>query len=505
MYYILKYIQKYFIISTVTFNLEDHNMNKLTGLKPHKVFEYFEKLSSIPRGSGDMKKVSEFCVEFSKEHSLKYIHDDSNNVIIYKDATKGYENSPTVILQGHLDMVCQKDEGVDIDFEEDGLDLYIDGEFIKAKGTTLGADNGIAVAYALAILDSEEISHPALEVVFTTDEEIGMCGAMDLDMSKLSGRRMINMDMEGESTITISCAGGSDFGVSIPVVRNKISSKAISISIRGLKGGHSGVEINSGRVNANVLMARILDKVKNYDGFSLINISGGDKGNAIPLMSNADFVVEDTEKAVEEISLYAQLIKDEIAFREPDFKFEITVCGEKEWNVIGEDISRKIVYILLCTPNGVVDMSKEIDNLVETSLNLGILKTEENEITLLHTLRSNKKSALKFMEDKLKTFYECIECTITTGGHYPPWEFKSDSVMQDKYKEVASDILGFEPECVAIHAGLECGVFSSALDGLDCISVGPDMYDIHTTSERLNIESAKRVFDIVCEVLKRCK
>ncbi len=480
-------------------------MDKLKGLKPQKVFEYFEKLSSIPRGSGDMEKISKFCVEFAKEHSLKYVHDDSNNVIIYKDATEGYEKSSTVILQGHLDMVCQKDEGVNIDFEKDGIEVYIDGDYIRAKGTTLGADNGIAVAYALAILDSKEISHPALEVVFTTDEEIGMLGAMDLDMSKLSGKRMINMDMEGESTITISCAGGSDFGVSIPIVRDKVLSKSISICIRGLKGGHSGVEINSGRVNANVIMGRILNKVKNYNGFSLISVSGGDKGNAIPLLSRAEFVVGDTEKALEEISSYVQTIKKEISFREPDFNVEILLRDKKECNVIDEDLSRKIVYILLCIPNGVVDMSKEIENLVETSLNLGILKTEENEITLLHTLRSNKKSALKFMEEKLKTFYECIECTITTGGHYPPWEFKSDSVMQGLYKDVASQILGFEPECVAIHAGLECGVFSSALEGVDCISIGPDMFDIHTTSERLNIESAKRVYDILCEVLKKCK
>ena len=480
-------------------------MNKLNGLKPQKVFEYFEKISSIPRGSGDTKKISEFCVEFAKEHNLEYYQDSSNNVIIYKNATKGYEDSPAVILQGHLDMVCQKDEGVNKDFEKDGLDIYIDGDFIKAKGTTLGADNGIAVAYALAVLDSDEIQHPKLEAVFTTDEEIGMLGAIDLDMSRLSGRRMINMDMEGEETITISCAGGSDFAVNIPLERKKVRKEAISVAVRGLKGGHSGVEINSGRVNANVLMARILQKVKDYEGFCLEDYSGGDKGNAIPLLCKSVFVADDIKKAYECLTSYAQIIKEEISSREPDFTFEINILDNDERMVIAEELSRKLVYIVLCAPNGVVDMSREIDNLVETSLNLGILKTENDNITILHTLRSNKKSAMKFMEDKLRTYYECVDCQITTGGHYPPWEFNSRSVMQGLYCETAKDILGFTPERMAIHAGLECGVFSSALEGLDCISIGPDMYDIHTTSERLNIHSAKRMYEVVCEVLKKCK
>ena len=480
-------------------------MNKLNGLKPQKVFEYFEKISSIPRGSGDTKKISEFCVEFAKEHNLEYYHDSSNNVIIYKNATKGYEDSPAVILQGHLDMVCQKDEGVNKDFEKDGLDIYIDGDFIKAKGTTLGADNGIAVAYALAILDSDELQHPKLEAVFTTDEEIGMLGAIDLDMSRLSGRRMINMDMEGEGTLTVSCAGGSDFGVNVAVDRKSIMSKAVSVTLRGLKGGHSGVEINSGRVNANVLMARLLQKIKDCEGFCIESFDGGDKGNAIPLLSNAIFVADDIDMVYREINSYAGVIKDEISLREPDFVFDINILEEKERNVIEQQLSKKLVYLVLCAPNGVVDMSKEIDNLVETSLNLGILKTEEEKIFILHTLRSNKKSALTFMEDKLKTFYECIDCEINTGGHYPPWEFNNKSVMQGIYQETAKGILGFTPECVAIHAGLECGVFSSALDGLDCISIGPDMFDIHTTKETLDIHSTERMYNLVCQVLKKCK
>lgn len=480
-------------------------MQKLLNLEPERVFKYFEEISKIPRGSGDMEKISSYCLDFAKKHSLKAFRDEANNVVIYKNAAKGYENSEPVILQGHLDMVCQKDENVQIDFEKDGLEIFVDGDYIKARGTTLGADNGIAVSIILAILESDSLPHPPIEAVFTTDEEIGMVGALSLDLNKLKGRKMINIDSEDPSIVTTSCAGGSDFKVTVPVFRSLVNGTKISLCVRGLKGGHSGVEIDSGRVNSNILMARILNYARSISSFDLINIDGGDKGNAIPLLTNAEIVLTDADTFIEKINDYAKIIKKEISAREPDFEFKAEIIENGEFNVINHDLKDKLISALLCAPNGVIQMSAEIENLVETSLNLGILKTEESEITMLFALRSNKQSALDFLEEKLKVYFSCLECNIETGGHYPPWEFNSNSKLQSMYKKSFSEIKGFEPQIKAIHAGLECGVFSSGLADLDCISIGPEMNDIHTTKERLSISSTKEIFEIVLDVLKNCK
>lgn len=480
-------------------------MRKLSNLEPNIVFKYFEEISAIPRGSGDMDRISEYCLEFAKKHSLKALRDDANNVIIFKDGTKGYENSEPVILQGHLDMVCQKEPSSNIDFEKDGIDIYVEGDFLKARGTTLGGDNGIAVAMMLAILESDSIDHPPIEAVFTTDEEIGMIGAMKLSLDNLRGRKMINIDSEDEKVVTVSCAGGSDFKMTIPVKRVKADGKKIIFTVKGLRGGHSGVEINSGRVNANILMARILNYAKNIGDFEIISINGGDKGNAIPLYSRTELVTNDSEAIIEKIKNYADTIKKEISEREKNFELEIQLCEEGTFDAISPDLKDKLIFMLLCVPNGVVEMSAEIEGLVETSLNLGILKTGAEEITLLFALRSNKQSALDFLEEKLTCYSKCIECEIETGGHYPPWEFKDNSKLQKIYKKVFKQKFGFDPRIEAIHAGLECGVFASGIEGLDCISIGPEMMDIHTTREQLSISSTKNIFEIVLNVLKECK
>lgn len=267
-------------------------MAKLDSLKPLNVFKYFEEICNIPHGSENMDAISEYCVKFAENHSLKYIRDDANNVIIFKSATDGYENAEPVILQGHLDMVCQKTEESNIDFMKDGLDLYVDGDFVKAHGTTLGADNGIAVAMILAILESDEISHPEIQAVFTTDEEIGMVGAGKLDMSVLTAKKMINLDAEEDDAITVSCAGGSDFKAVIPVNRVKQTGTKITVTLKGLKGGHSGVEIDKGRVNADVLAGRFLNHMSNIADFDIIAINGGDKGNAIPNLCRIELCVK---------------------------------------------------------------------------------------------------------------------------------------------------------------------------------------------------------------------
>ncbi len=479
-------------------------MNKLKGLEPQRVFEFFGEISGIPRGSGNMKKIADYCVSFAEKRGLKYLRDEADNVVIFKDATKGYENADAVILQGHLDMVCQKTEESEIDFLSDGLDLFVDGDFVKANGTTLGADNGIAVAMVLAILDSEDLLHPSLEAVFTTDEEIGMIGALKLDMSYLKGKKMINLDAEEDGILTVSCAGGSDFLITVPVERKKVTGDFVKITLKGLKGGHSGVEINDGRVNADVLAGRFFNHMKNCVSFDLISVDGGDKGNAIPNFCSIELLTDDSAFFKNEAEKYLDIVKKEISEREPSFEYLINIGEEKTVSVLTEETKNKIIFALVSAPNGVVEMSKEIEGLVETSLNLGILKTEEEKITLHFTLRSNKKSALIFLEEKLGAFSDYLGFESESFGHYPPWEYKGNSSLQQIYKECFTEQNGYEPRLEAIHAGLECGVFASAIENLDCVALGPALWDVHTVNEKLSVSSTERTFKLVVKILEKC-
>lgn len=480
-------------------------MIKLAGVKPKKVFEYFEKISAIPRGSGDMERISDYCVNFATEHKLRVIRDDANNVVIFKDGTEGYEKSEPVILQGHLDMVCQKTTESNIDFLNEGLDLYIDGDFIKARGTTLGADDGIAVAMIMAVLDSDEIEHPPIEAVFTTDEEIGLIGAGKLDMTVLAGKKMINIDSEDPSVLTVSCAGGSDFKLSVEFERKIVHGRKVEFTLKGLQGGHSGVCINMGRVNADTLMGRVLNSAKTKIGFDVAELTGGDKGNAIPLVCKADLVSENAEELANVLKEYTNVVKEEIAAREPNFEYSIEIGDENAYSVMEEDAKNRIIYALTSTPDGVQKMSAEISGLVETSLNLGVLKTRKNSVDMQYALRSNKQSALCALEEKMNAFATFFSGKVETSGHYPPWEYRDNSKLQSIYKEAYAEKFGEEPEVVAIHAGLECGLFSSAIDDIDCISVGPLMNNIHTVNEELSISSTEEMFEILKSVLKKCK
>ena len=475
----------------------------LENLKPQRVFKYFEEICSIPHGSGDMDKIADYCVEFAKSHALEYKRDSANNVVIYKNATAGYENAEPVILQGHLDMVCQKLEDRNIDFSADGLDIFIDGDFVKARGTTLGADNGIAVAMVLAILESNEYRHPRIEAVFTTNEEIGMVGATKLDMSLLSAKKMINIDSEEENAVTVSCAGGSDFKVSLPINRVKKLGTEATVILKGLKGGHSGIEIDKDRVNANMLAGRFLNSLAKAVDFEIISIDGGDKGNAIPNLCKMRLCVNDVEKFVNEAEKELEIIKNEISEREKDFSPVITVGESAEFDVFGNELKNNLIFALLCAPNGIIEMSASIKGLVETSLNLGILATSEEEITMLFTLRSNKKSAHIALENKLNGFFSKLPCTIEASGHYPPWEFKENSELQKLYIDTYKEFTGIEPSVEAIHAGLECGIFYSAIEGLDCISIGPDLFDVHTVNEKMSISSTEKIFNVLINLLAK--
>ena len=477
-------------------------MSVLSNLEPLEVFKYFEEISAVPRGSGYREKIADYCENFAKEKGLLVYRDSANNVVISKEASQGYENAEPIIIQGHLDMVWQKDADCEKDLENEGLDLYIDGDFISAKGTTLGADNGIAVAMAMAILGDNTLSHPKIEAVFTSDEEIGMLGAKELDTKVLSAKKMLNVDSEEPGVITVSCAGGSDFTMTIPYNGKTATGEKVAITLLGLKGGHSGIEINSGRVNANILAGRILGYLSGKFDFEIALINGGNRANAIANQCRIEIVTQNAQELSSVAREYIEAVKTEIFAKEENFSAEIEVLEKGEYKVMGE--KDKLIYALALAPNGVQEMSAEIENLVETSLNLGILETKETEISMTFALRSSKKTALFALCEKLEIFAKCLGLSSETSGFYPPWEYKRDSKMQELCASVYKELTGNSPKIEAIHAGLECAVFAGAIDGLDCISIGPRVLDAHTTKERLSISSTKEVYDLILNILKKC-
>lgn len=477
-------------------------MRKLENLQPQAVFKYFDDICSIPHGSGNTKAISDYCVNFAKEHNLSFEQDGWNNIIIRKPAAKGYETHPTVILQGHLDMVCQKTADSDFDFENDPLKLYTDGDFISAENTTLGADNGIAVALVLSILADNALKHPAIEAVFTSDEETGMYGAQGLNTESLKGTYFINLDSEEDDTVTVSCAGGSEFSITLNKETKDYSGTPIKITLDGLKGGHSGVEIDKGRVNANILAGRLLNHLKNKTDFRVISINGGEKTNAITLRNDIELSVKDKDLFITECEQYLSVIKDEISAREPNFKYDIKICENTD-TPLSKELTEKIIFLLATAPNGIIEMSAEIDGLVETSLNLGILQTGIKEIKLSFALRSNKSSALAALEEKLIALASVVDCKYETAGHYPPWEYIANNPLLDIYVERFEEFYGTKPKIEAIHAGLECGVFTSKIPNLCCIAVGPQMYDVHTVNERLSISSTEKFTKLILSVLEQ--
>lgn len=480
-------------------------MAVLEGLSPERVFHYFEEISSIPRGSGNMDGIATYCMAFAKKQGLKAVRDEADNVVIYKPASKGFENAETVILQGHLDIVCQKTEESQIDFEKDGLELLVEGDYVTANGTTLGADNGIAVAMVMAILEDKEAEHPAIEALFTTDEEIGMIGAGKLDGSLFHGKKLINLDAEEPELLTVSCAGGSDLVMQVPIQPETVQGTKITVTVKGLSGGHSGVEIHKGRVNSNVLMGRVLAYAKTAGDFRLISVNGGDKANAIPLCTVAELVTENGAELKDKMTAYMEIVKSEISDREPGFFYEVTSGDEGVYAVMDKDAQKKLSFVLLAAPDGVQDMSVTIPDLVETSLNMGILKTEAENAIMHFALRSNKKTALMALEDKLCAMAEFSGIPVECFGHYPPWEFKENSELQKLYKETYCEKTGVEPKVVAIHAGLECGVLSDKIPGLDCIAIGPEAKDVHTVHEAVRISSIEEIYEIVKNLLKKCR
>ena len=479
-------------------------MAVLDQLEPKNVFRFFEQMCAIPHGSYNTKAVSDWCVAFAKERGLEHYQDEMNNVILIKEASAGYEEAQPVILQGHLDMVCEKAPGCEKNMAREGLDLAVEGDYIYAEGTTLGGDDGIAVAMTLAALDDESLPHPRLEVILTTEEEVGMDGAMALDVSPIRGRKLLNLDSEAEGVFTVSCAGGSMAACALPVARAPFGGDILRVRVAGLTGGHSGAEIHKGRANANMLLGRLLRAMAAETELRLVSADGGLKDNAIPVAAEAVVAAEDGRKAKAAAERMAACFQTEYRRSDP----MLTVTAEEAaaaWLPMDASSTERTVCLLACAPNGVQTMSQDIHGLVQTSLNLGILKTEENAVTASFCIRSSVDSEKEMLKDRLACLLAQLGGRVSFSGEYPGWAYRPDSPLRELMTEVYREQYGREPKVEAIHAGLECGLLAGKLPGLDCVSIGPDLLEIHTPREKMSISSVQRVWAFVREVLKRSK
>ncbi len=474
---------------------------KLAGLEPKSVFTYFEQLCAIPHGSGNTKGISDYIVSFAKENGIRYVQDAMNNVLLFGEGTCGMEDHEPVIIQGHIDMVCDKDADCPIDMEKEGLDITHDGEWVFAKGTTLGGDNGIAVAYAMALLTDKSIPHPPLEVILTVDEETGMYGAGAIDLSSLKSRRMLNLDCEEEGIFTVSCAGGARAQLLLPVTRRAVYGPCVKLTVEGLQGGHSGVEIHKNRANANKVMGEFLSRVQALMPICITKLQGGAKDNAIPHSCEATLVA--LGMYIERINEVAAQLQKEIReqYDEPNAIIRGDDVDALGGNALTTESSAKAIALLNAAPNGIEAWSQDIDGLVQTSLNLGVVTLDE-ELILSWATRSSVNAERDTLAEKLKALADFHDARLEVSGAYPAWEYKKDSVLRDTMIKTYTEMYGKAPEVVAIHAGLECGLLSEKLPGLDCVAMGPDMRDIHTSRERLNIASTKRTWEFIQEVLK---
>lgn len=484
-------------------------MKSLEKLTEQNVFKYFSEISKIPRGSGNEKAISDYLLNFGKSLGLESIQDDANNIIIKKPATKGYENAPTVIIQGHMDMVCEKNKDKVHDFTKDPIELVVKDDYIYANGTTLGADDGIAVAYAMAILDSNNIAHPALEVLITTDEEAGMSGAMALSPEHISGKIVLNLDNEEEGKLLVSCAGGirTKSLIKIQLEDKKEAAKGFSIEVKGLKGGHSGMEIHLGKGNSNKIIGRILKNISNELSFNLVSIEGGSKNNAIPREASAVISINenDEDKLLEIVSNLTKDLKNEFATKDPGLLINISETTLKNNKVLSNEITQNVVNLLYMYPNGVNTESADIKGLIESSTNLGVVSMNDNEVEFDSAVRSSVFSLREDIVEKIKCITELLGGEFSSNAGYPEWPYKADSKIREICKDVFKRMYNKEPEIVAIHAGVECGLFKEKLGDLDMISFGPDLYDVHTPNEHMSISSVERCYEYLLEVLKEIK
>ncbi len=482
-------------------------MGVLEEVEPKRVFHYFEEICAIPHGSGNTKKISDYLVAFAKKRNLAYRQDAMGNVIIRKDPSKGYETAPAVILQGHMDMVVVKEEDCNKDLSTEGLDLAVCGDLIQACGTSLGGDDGIAVAFALALLADDEIPHPPLEVVITVDEELGMLGADFMDVSDLTGRMLLNIDSEEEGIFTVSCAGGVTTDGHLPYETEVMEGCAVTLQLSELTGGHSGIEIGKGRANAIKLLGRLLFALLPDGKMRLCTISGGAKDNAIADAARATFIVP--APAVEETRqqmhrLFAEL-QTEYRVTDPEMDLKITVQEVKQCQVFTRQATERTVLMLTLFPDGVQRMNPELKDHVQTSLNLGILTMSDGEVTLTDCVRSESDEEKDYLVAKLSALMGLLGGTLTRTGNYPGWSYRADSRLRAVMTGVYRDLYQKEPIIEGVHAGLECGIFASRLENLDALSFGPQINQIHTTHETLSISSTQRTWALLLGTLQALK
>ena len=483
-------------------------MKVLQNLEPKAVFEYFEEISNIPRGSGNEKEISDYLLNFGKRLGLESIQDEALNIIIKKPGTKGYENAPTVIIQGHMDMVCEKNNGIEHDFEKDPLKLRIVDDYIYATDTTLGADNGIAVAYAMAILASDDIPHPPIEVLITTDEETGMSGAMAINKEHIDGKILINLDNEEEGYLLVSCAGGIRSNATIDVNYQAINDKKlIKINISGLKGGHSGMDIIKERGNSNKILGRILKGLLREVKFNLVSLNGGSKNNAIPREAEAVIAinVNDENIVVDIINNWNTIISNELRAQDPGLKIEASIYSNNEGKEFTDECTSKVVNLLYLYPNGINTKSTEIEGLVESSTNLGVLTTVDNKVIFDSAIRSSVPSLKEEIVLRSKTIVELLGGDFSTTSDYPAWEYNPNSKIREICQNVHKEMYGKVAELVAIHAVVECGLFNEKLGNLDMISFGPNLYDVHTPDEHMSISSVRNCYEYLKAILKEIK
>ena len=481
----------------------------LAGLEPKRVFHYFEEICGIPHASYHEEQISQYLVDFAKAHGLAYEQDDLYNVIIIKEATAGYEQSEPMILQGHMDMVCEQESDCSKDMLTEGLELVVEGDDISAKGTTLGGDDGIAVAMALAILESSDIPHPRLEFVCTVSEEVGMEGASHLDLSRLQAKKMLNLDSEEEGVFLAGCAGGGLATVTYPLLRESRNPQGQMVEIRidGLRGGHSGAEIHKGRGNANLLLTQMLRNVYSQVPFLLVTITGGAKDNAIPREASAVVCTKEAERFVQVLMREADQIKEQYGQVEPQMQIAVedTACGEAYAQPMTKDTTEQLLALITELPNGVIAMSRDMEGLVETSLNLGILTAgaKDTQAKLCYCVRSSVETAFDALIARMEKTASAYGADFQLTGRYPAWEFVKESPLRRQMVGIYREMFGKEPVIDVMHAGVECGMIAQKIPGLDCVSIGPTMHDIHTPQERLEITSTARTFDFVCEILRR--
>lgn len=482
-------------------------MGVLDHLEPKAVFSYFETICGIPHGSGNTGPIADYLVKFAQDRGLAWYRDAANNVVLTKPASPGYEAADTVILQAHTDMVCEKAPGVEFDFTKDAIRPIVEGDVLRADGTTLGADDGISVAMILALLDDAELNHPKIEALLTTDEETGMVGAFAFDCSHLTGHKLINLDSEYEGVLMCSCAGGANAYSTIPVQREAAMLQLLEVTVSGLASGHSGVEIDKGRANANVLMGRLLGTLGEKLSYRLVKLEGGSRETAIAATATAVIGVAagSADAAVKIAGSCGAVFAKEYAAAEPGLTVIAKALTSETVSALTAESTTLVTRVLLALPDSVQTMSMDMPGLVQTSLNFGILKLRETELYCANTVRSSMTTQKLWILDKVRAVTELAGGTTEVTGSYPGWSYNPHSVVKDTILAVYKDLFGKEGTVEAVHAGIECGLFADSIPDLDCVSIGPEMADVHTPKEHLSISSTARTYALLKEVLARSK